>query len=656
MKNNKAKNRGKRGYGSLVLVAMIAMLTTFGLVSAYRGSIRAHDNQSDSQTRVDIAQTEDALLRSLVAIVPNKAVATMQESTLAERSNFSWDKIFEEALILAFGDGHTDGEITSSLIGDGIISANRASSFLNYDEERFLPVMGSNSSVNSGTLASENLVGMADYQGRLPNPLSGPATLMSSDGIFPVISWDKKFSAFYDSDALLPVANYPLYNLIPYPNIQFGFAKPGEPFVAKRNWWAFTIDYGKDTKHPLKKSYVLSIYEVPSQSAISASSFMQLGQHADGSDWANFSVDGGVSSGSVDTSSNFRISNGGLAVRNWATIAEGTDLDGRTFDSSFDDMGVREVRRLQLGDKSHLMSLSANSGRVAFIPINPGLKFYEIPDSYEAQKVSSTSWKRYSRGGARCAMQLRIIDVEQELIQRPTSIELTYKTGASATATVTLTRGVNWPEESEAGGAAIPFQTAHLETGREALVLYSGRLENYLASIGGAGPGINHSLVINPDPSRSIRVKVPEFPTSGSDIAIVLKECSDFSAYTKGFALVANLRLYMADDFNQVSVPAPPNSGIPAGEIFYPPAGTFTPEKRYGTTLKIRPVKIQGQVGSLAEGEFSAVHPLDIRAGTYETVTPGLIEVDLKKLTSPAELPPIYVMNWLVTIEELRPK
>lgn len=44
---------------------------------------------------------------------------------------------------------------------------------------------------------------------------------------------------------------------------------------------------------------------------------------------------------------------------------------------------------------------------------------------------------------------------------------------------------------------------------------------------------------------------------------------------------------------------------------------------------------------------------LDFRAGAYETVSPDLITADLKTIRSPAELPPISLMNWLIVIEEV---
>ena len=200
----------------------------------------------------------------------------------------------------------------------------------------------------------------------------------------------------------------------------------------------------------------------------------------------------------------------------------------------------------------------------------------------------------------------------------------------------------------------MPFQTEHLENGRDALVIYIEKMQAYLASIGAAAPTVNNSLLINVDDSLDPDVKMPEFPTTSNDCCIVLREGKDLSSYTKGFSLVTNMRLYIADDFNDVAIPQPAGSGLTAGETFYPPVSLFAPEKRYGTTLKTRPVVYRGQLGSLAEGDIEALHPLDFKVGTSDTVSSELISTDLREITSPAELPPITLMNWLVTVEEIR--
>lgn len=58
-------------------------------------------------------------------------------------------------------------------------------------------------------------------------------------------------------------------------------------------------------------------------------------------------------------------------------------------------------------------------------------------------------------------------------------------------------------------------------------------------------------------------------------------------------------------------------------------------------------------MGSLLSGASSTWRPLDMKSGTEEAVHSEGILADLSPLRSPAELPPVYQMNWLVVVEEI---
>ncbi len=642
------------GYASLALVAVIGTIILLALVVSFRGSMDAHDSQVDTQTRVDLAHIEESFLRSLLAIAPNKAIDAMRQEDTTLWSELTWQSIFKDSLAMSKG-GHLDNsQIAFQLLGSDVISANPTDVLFTFDEDRFSPLIDGPRQVSSGTLESQSLFGSSQFGTGIPAPLEAPVELMVTDGDYPVISLNKKYSVLGSEEAALSVQDYPLYNLVPYPDLHFGLARPGELFVAKRNWWAFSVDYGRDSTHSLVKNYIFSIYEVPGQAPISTSSYTMLGQHSDGSAWLNTSISGSVSTGSAVTDSNFTVDDGGLAIRSFATIASGTRLSQYGFDSNFDALGFRERARVQMKQDVSLLTVAGNSGRVAFIPINPGIEFYELPDRELGETISDTHWEYYSRGASQCRMQLRIVEVVSITDQTPLSIEFSFLTEGGSTKTVALTRGVDWPLDSEEGGEDVPFQTEHLETGRKAIIVYPERLMDFLQTHGGADLSINHSLVVNPDPERSENIRYPEFPTVGTDLCVVLKECADFSEFTEGFAMVTNLRTYMADDFNQVPIPVPANAMMDDVVDHYPPVAIFTPEKRYGTTLKIRPVSYNGQLGSLTQGDAFAAHPLDFRAGTHESITADLIDANLTKVVSPEQLPPVHLMNWIVTIEELK--
>jgi len=103
-----------------------------------------------------------------------------------------------------------------------------------------------------------------------------------------------------------------------------------------------------------------------------------------------------------------------------------------------------------------------------------------------------------------------------------------------------------------------------------------------------------------------------------------------------------------------VSTTVPAGSGLPAP--FYPPASLFAPEKRYGTDFDPYKVEVAGQMGHLKgdDGTNNPVHLLDFKMASEANAAAANIDVNLRPITHPAELPPVTMMNWLVVIEERR--
>jgi hypothetical protein len=64
-------------------------------------------------------------------------------------------------------------------------------------------------------------------------------------------------------------------------------------------------------------------------------------------------------------------------------------------------------------------------------------------------------------------------------------------------------------------------------------------------------------------------------------------------------------------------------------------------------------VDMSGQVGSLiAENAADPSHPLDLKFGSGPDIPANRMQVNLRPITHPADLPPICMMNWLVLLEE----
>ena len=190
----------------------------------------------------------------------------------------------------------------------GIISGNTGN-IASLSPADFVDVIaGDGTLIGPGNSANGVLLGSA-VAAKLPPPLDFAGNYVT-DQAGPIISTDKTYPAGTPGLGANAVT-WPVYNLIPYPNIRFGFSTQGQDFIAKHNWWAFSLTFGDginitnntgtaSTAIPtVTKNYVLSIYEMPSQLAISAGATLALGKYADGSDWTGTTVTGGVFSTDV---------------------------------------------------------------------------------------------------------------------------------------------------------------------------------------------------------------------------------------------------------------------------------------------------------------------------------------------------------------------
>jgi hypothetical protein len=244
-----------------------------------------------------------------------------------------------------------------------------------------------------------------------------------------------------------------------------------------------------------------------------------------------------------------------------------------------------------------------------------------------------------------------MFDVDDQI---PVSFRFHYFTNNNSREYIDYTRGVNWPSEIEAGGNFFPFQTDTLENGRNVLVVNLDRLADFLDSIpDAAGSSVNNSLYLYPNSDEATIIE-PSVPSAETDLAVTLRGGKDLTAFTTGFSVVTDMRLYIAESLNDVATTPPLNSNLPAGSEFFPPLSIFAPEKRFGETGAIStPVNLRGQISSLKNSASDTFNPLELIGADDNRVESDLMEAELVDLHSPAELPPIHLMNWLITIEEI---
>lgn len=667
--------RRSKGYTTMAVVSSISLLILAMMGYTIVGNIRSFDAQARAQVKQDYSQKEDAILTALIHIVPNKAIGAMRQGSANNPSAYTWDTIFSEALAIANAQQSVDPSLLNSLNLGTTVSANTGDTqFSGMSQVVNAPVTtyaGGSNRVNGGNWWEYMMLGDARIGPKVPAALQLSYNDYLLDKQYPIISTTKTHVDWYTKGLGLSPNHYPLYNLIQYPDVKFGYKRPGEYFVAKRNWWVFSLKFGEHNKArtgipPVQKDYVLSIYEIPSQIPLSAASLMKIGKFQDGTAWQNVSLEGTVFADRLQTEGTVALTKGAISARRQLTLDGATTVEGRTVESNFDALGEREERAAatkpntgsttENGDSDFYdASVGGNVGKVAFIPINPGTNtFLNTSDGSTSERISPTGWNAYSRAANQARMTLEIRDVNSLADQMPRSIRLTYRNSSNSPVSVTYTRGSNWPTENQSGGSSFPFQTAKLDNQRNALVIHLNRLPafiNGLSSTGGMS--LNNSLYLFPRTGHA-RVAIPSIPSLESDTAVSLRGGEDMRAYTHGFSLVSRYRVYIADTLNNVPTTVPANAGLPAGHVFYPPFSVFAPEKRFGESLTYSsPVELRGQLNSLKTGSTDTYNPLEFLDGGDERLDSYKINAELTSLLSPAELPPIHMMNWLVTIEEI---
>jgi len=702
--------RRSRGFVAYVMVLTTGIILTMMTFYAYKSAIRTQTVQASVQLRADYLAKEDAVLRSIVAIAPNRAMRAMQggsNSSSTISNPLRWENIFTDALIQANARTSISSNLKSSLNVTNPIVANAGDSGLTSISSMFKGVSNESGLISAGINRSLGT-------GFPPALNSSDSTTSSRDSTYPIISDFKQYGSLASGLVGLSVSSYPKYNLLTYPQINFGYLKPGDSFVAKRNWWAFNLDVAaNDTATTgasrFKRDFVFSIYEIPSQLAISASSFLALGQYASGSAWQNVTIDGGVYAGraSVEGSSSFS----NVAARRGATVSSSATIGGQSFSTNPFAAGVREKYEVTSGQFFPL-SLPSESGRAAFISINRGPDYFDrFSATTETSTVSTSTWNNYTLGALQAAMRLDINGVTSSTNAAPTSLKFQYfKGGSRQTLDIPLNSGPasglaqgyikccvenqsytfatpvdvaygapgGWAYQTGVSGTvtfnnarfgdplvgtvkagyyktSYPFEIKTLASGKYCVAVYPERFAAFMTLLGADSLSVNHSLVVNVDYANNVLLRKPSIPCTDLDYGVILQECGNLTSFPKGFSFVTNLRLYIGDDVNNVAATPPSGYTPPSGTSYYPPWSCFAPEIRYGVNSDPFAIQVSGQIGSLAsETAANPTRPLDSKNVSGTAVAPERITMNLRPIRHPAELPPIVMMNWLVVLEERR--
>ncbi len=457
MKLSANKNPWKSGLVSYVLVLSTGTILLLMMVFAYKQAIADSQVQGKAQLRTDYSEKEEAIVRAIVSIAPNRAVRVMQadaNTSEAEKNALKWSQIFKESISKA---GITNvaavAGTTNGNVGNGDLE-NQVSDIFSDVVSR---PPGSNdpvglitSGVNVGNASS--LLGTG-----YPVSLTSNSAIKTADQAYPIISKAKE-------NTVVSIDNQRNgYSVMKYPNISFAYTRPGDDFLAKRNWWAFSVDTSNPNRattqlNAPKRKFVLSMYEIPSQLAISASTKLALGAYrgtgADGAGGTNWDttrvqIAGNVYAGKANLEGDVRLA--GLAVKEQISFGGTSKVGGIAYQSSDPfKAGARETARLS-NQGALPVSKASDGGRCNFISFNPGESFFDrhaYQNSTNQEPVNpinddSQTWVGYTIGAKQCAMWLDVLDITDSTPNpadptynsptnpEPTLLRLTYRTAAN---------------------------------------------------------------------------------------------------------------------------------------------------------------------------------------------------------------------------------
>lgn len=621
----------KNGFVTILNVVIIGgfMLTLMAI--AYRASIRSLEGQKKVQLQIDYDAREQAFLRSVVTLAPVYAANTMRNQSNGDaKATFaglygtaaSWANL-EDARAAdaktsldfsALSNGNTGN------INNGGAGINDARDYVGHSDD-------------SGQAAgyTRSALRDADY-GNVPklNDRSGLATARSKSS--PLITSDATYGATGTG-----VGDPRDFNLIPYPDIHFGYGTPGTNFIARQNWWqlymhANKVDGALTGVGVHESEYILSIYEIPAQLAISSSTFTNLGS----SSWDSTKVNitGPVYAKKANVT--------GAVVDGIATTEGVSGILGGTAQGM-----TREAYEAANPTTFYPISKASDYARSLFLPINTGLEFFDAFASTDtaynsANRLSRESWNSYSRGCHQCVMKLTVTETAGGSggIQTPIEFTFTYKTSSGTENTITVSKagaGILWPDADD---GEFPF-ISEVADNRSGIAIYLDRIASWLtdASQPAIDFTLSNSLVVNADYTQTT-VDKPAFPSTSNDTCVIVRGCEDLTQFTNGFSLVTNYPLYLLEDFNQVQI-----SGVD------PATSLFAPEIRYGTGDSSRLVVFTGQAGNLSTSG-NAVELLDMKGSGDVGNVSGSVSATLKPILTLAELPPVNVMNWLVVVQK----
>jgi hypothetical protein len=701
--------RSERGEALVVTLSIIGLAIIFTAAAFLLWASTGQDTERVASAKVDIATREDTLMR---AILQQTATGMLPSGGLTGPS-LDWTTIMTNAVNQVAATTYVDPNEVSNLLGPGVIPANMGdpddgsaplSIFQGYNQQ--VPFGGTTGVLNVDSSYNVNVE--PPELAWVANPNLSAATAVTNPQQFFLGSQVSAAGSANTSPS-------GRWGTVPYPNIRFGFMRPGDNMVARRIWWRIPVSYqtalqaieaksaGTNVKRypAMPVNYILSVYEIPSQLPITGNANIQLGLNSDGSSWGNTTASAGNQvqiTGSIygdEVQLNGGTYSGGISSRRQVNVGSSASVGGETFaDNTYNDLGVRETKDLTRAIGAAAVSVAGDNGKVLLMPIMSGNDFY-LP----SPSATPSTWDLYARPYYHCRIRITISGTNSNLNYQNGAVLTTGTTGAITVQIRYLPDTAQVPDavfgvaDSDPGWTTVTYsQTSNASNSASpgSLTNSSGTTSDFLLYTSTA-TGVQdcnvleidllrmyHTLGLNPAQCYSIYIgcNPSQTPNGGNSSYpnIVIKDADDLTAstaqlgaqtpaaFTNGLSIVTTQRIYLVgggvlqngltgSGFNTVPWATPTDPNNP-----YPPGSIYAPDIRYGMSSAVPQIAVGGQisVSQATSGSSTAINPLSFSSGANNPITGSGNSYKLNAISNPRLVPPITRLNLLFTVEKER--
>jgi hypothetical protein len=710
------QRRNERGEALILTISIIGFAIIVTVATFLLSASFAQDTERVAAAKVDIATREDALMRAIL----QQTVTGIFPANIATGQGPNWTTIMTNAVNRVAATTYVDPTEVSTLLSPGVIPANMGdpddgsaalSIFQGYNNSE-VPL--------GGTTGVANLVGLSN-SGAYNQAVEPPELVwVSNSNISAATAATNPLQFLLGSQVSATgtpnTSPSGRWGIVPFPNIRFGLMRPGDNMVARRVWWRIPVLYqttlqtieaqtaGTNVRrYPgMLATYILSVYEIPSQLPITGNANIQLGLNPDGSGWGNTSsagnqvnITGSIYGDAVQLSGGTY--GGGISSRNQVNVLTSSSVAGENFtDNTYNNLGVREQKDLTRAIGAAPVSVAGDNGKVMLVPVASGNAFY-LP----SPNATPTAWDLYSLPYYHCRIRITISGTNSLLNYQTAAVQgnagaitvqirylpdtaqlpdavfgvpdtapgwntVTYTQVSNATILPSNNSASSGYLTNQADGVTIANFLLYTSTAtgvQDCNVLEIDLLQMYATL--GLNPAQCYSIYIGCNPSQAPNAGDPNFPN------IVIKDADDLTGsaallglstpgpFTNGLSIVTTQRIYLvgggilqglltASGFNTVPWPNPPDPSNP-----YPATSIYAPDVRYGMSNVTPTIAVKGQisVSQATAGSTTAVNPLSFSTGANTTISGAGNSYSLNAISNQRSVPPITRLNLLFTVE-----